>query len=79
MDIGDFNNDGRSDILWRRMDTGQTYIWLMDADGTSVASHGYTSLTAGPVWEIQAIGKFDGAVDGEEAGAMRGRRRQIDR
>jgi hypothetical protein len=27
---GDYNNDGRIDILWRYMWTGSTYIWYMD-------------------------------------------------
>src|SRR6266545_4812561 len=30
--IGDFNNDGNSDILWRH-DSGQVYIWEMDGLG----------------------------------------------
>jgi len=32
--LGDFNGDGRSDIIWRHSD-GTTAIWLMDGIGIS--------------------------------------------
>ena len=34
-DIGDFDIDGSSDIVWRN-DSGQVYIWLMDGLGIKV-------------------------------------------
>jgi acetaldehyde dehydrogenase (acetylating) len=35
---GDFNGDGRTDILWHNETTGETQIWLMDpqADGLTI-------------------------------------------
>jgi len=28
--VGDFNGDGRADILWRNSSTGENYVWLMN-------------------------------------------------
>jgi phage-related protein len=36
-DVGDFNADGKADILWRN-DSGQIYIWEMD--GVSITGGG---------------------------------------
>ena len=35
---GDFDGDGKADILWRNLSTGENYIWLMN--GLSTASQG---------------------------------------
>jgi len=48
--VADFNADGNSDILLRRMDTGEIRIWLIDGTTRlSYASPGAPAL----VWEIQ--------------------------
>ncbi|WP_395646392.1 hypothetical protein [Terricaulis sp.] len=47
-DIGDYNGDGREDILWQR-DDGLVYVWLMN--GASIASSGSLS-GIGLEWEI---------------------------
>jgi hypothetical protein len=36
-DIGDYNADGKSDLLWRH-DSGQVYIWEMN--GLGIAAEG---------------------------------------
>ena len=36
---GDFNADGKPDIIWQNTSTGQTYYWLMD--GLNLSSSGY--------------------------------------
>ncbi|MGD0368277.1 MAG: VCBS repeat-containing protein, partial [Acidobacteriaceae bacterium] len=36
--VGDFNGDGKSDILWQNSTTGQIYIWFIN--GTTTASTG---------------------------------------
>ncbi|TMH93500.1 MAG: VCBS repeat-containing protein [Betaproteobacteria bacterium] len=36
--VGDFDGDGKADILWRNSSTGENYIWLMN--GLSTASQG---------------------------------------
>jgi hypothetical protein len=54
---GDFNGDGKQDILWRSVNTGDTWIWLMN--GTSIigsASIGHVDLS----WRIVGVGDFDG-------------------
>jgi Matrixin/FG-GAP-like repeat len=54
---GDFNADGRQDILWRNFNNGSVWIWLMN---------GTTIQAAAPVaniplsWKIVGIGNFDG-------------------
>ena len=55
---GDFNGDGKSDILWQD-DNGTPAIWLMD--GTNVVSIGAAgSFNPGPAWQIKGSGDFNG-------------------
>ena len=35
---GDYNGDGKADILWRNSTSGDVYIWLMN--GISIANQG---------------------------------------
>ena len=60
--VGDFNDDGSSDILWRNGTTGEVNIWLMN--GTTIASQ-VSSLTVTSDWVIQGVGDFndDGTAD----------------
>src|SRR6266513_2210076 len=55
--IGDFDGDGRADILWRNSSTGDNYIWLMN--GLSTASQGSVNFVD-PAWQVKGIGDFDG-------------------
>src|SRR6266480_4215178 len=55
--IGDFDGDGRADILWRNLSTGENYIWLMN--GLSTASQGSVNFVD-PAWQVKGIGDFDG-------------------
>ena len=52
----DFNGDGVSDLLWRKMDTGQNTSWL--------SANASTPLTIGNVpnlaWHVVGTGDFDG-------------------
>jgi hypothetical protein len=61
--IGDFNGDGRSDLLWRDKATGITYTWLMN--GAAVTSSGYTAAQGDNSWTIQGVGDLcgDGKAD----------------
>src|SRR2546427_1443158 len=57
--IGDFDGDGKADILWRNLSTGENYIWLMN--GLSTASQGSVNFVdPASGWQVQGIGDFDG-------------------
>ena len=54
---GDFNGDGRQDILWRNTQTGEVRIWYMN--GSTLLSNNYVA-TVGLDWKIAGIGDFNG-------------------
>src|SRR5437762_1553270 len=56
--IGDFDGDGRADILWRNSSTGQNYIYAMN--GLTIASEDYLRTVADQAWQVKGIGDFDG-------------------
>jgi hypothetical protein len=60
---GDFNSDGKSDLVWRNQATGQNTIWLMN--GTTVVSSVETARVLDPNWQIVGTGDFnsDGKPD----------------
>jgi hypothetical protein len=55
---GDFNGDGRADILWRNSSTGENYIYFMN--GVSIVSEGHLRTVADQTWQIAGTGDFDG-------------------
>ena len=64
--IGDFNGDGRSDILWDNEDTnhrsaGQRVLWTSKGDGTFVI----TSNLAGQDGQLVGAGPFLGDFNGD--------------
>jgi hypothetical protein len=56
--IGDFDGDGKADILWRNLSTGENYIYLMN--GTSIAGEGYLRTVADRNWQVVGVGDFNG-------------------
>jgi CSLREA domain-containing protein len=56
--LGDFNGDGKVDVLWRERYTAATYVWLMN--GSSVIGAGYTAAQADAHWQVQGLGDFNG-------------------
>ena len=55
---GDFNGDGKSDILWQGSD-GTPAIWLMDGIN-AVAVGAVGPFNPGPSWQIKGTGDFNG-------------------
>jgi hypothetical protein len=53
---GDFNGDGKDDILWRNISTGANAIWR---SGNATTSQGVTSV-ASLAWKVAGVGDFDG-------------------
>jgi len=43
---GDFNGDGKADILWRQVHTGESAIWLID--GVTLLGAGFTQAPGSP-------------------------------
>ena len=56
--VGDFDGDGKADILWRNSATGEDYIYLMN--GTAVAGEGFLPTVADQSWQVAGVGDFDG-------------------
>src|SRR6266850_1646511 len=57
--IGDFDGDGKDDILWRNSSSGQNYLYPMY--GTTIKStEGYLRTVADLAWQIMAVGDYDG-------------------
>jgi hypothetical protein len=61
---GDFDADGKPDILWRHSVSGQIVLWFMD-DATLVSGTLTTPPTLDPVWRAAASGDYnrDGRAD----------------
>jgi hypothetical protein len=55
---GDFNGDGKSDILWRDTTSGNVAIWVMN--GTQVTQAAAVGSAPFPLWSISETGDFNG-------------------
>lgn len=53
--IGDFNGDGKDDVLWRYLGTGHTFVWTMN--GRTVTASGFTTVYPGTTatWSSQIM------------------------
>ena len=60
---GDFNADGKSDILLQNSVDGSCYVWEMN--GLSLLTNGYVGWTPGKEWQVKGTGDFnaDGKSD----------------
>jgi hypothetical protein len=56
--LGDFDGDGKADVLWRNSATGENYIYLMD--GVTIRAEGYIRTVADQNWRVTGTGDFDG-------------------
>ncbi len=57
--IGDFNGDGRDDILWRN-ETGALTQWLGRQNGGFLDNHGNAANQMPTDWHVAAIGDYNG-------------------
>lgn len=55
---GDFNGDGKADLLWRNDAVGTTVIWVQS--GTHLLNRGTTSVQAGTDWYVAGIADYSG-------------------
>src|SRR2546428_13091971 len=58
--LGDYNGDGKADILWRNASTGENYIYPMNGT-TILGTEGYTRTAADLNWQVAGVGDCDGA------------------
>jgi len=56
--IGDFNGDGKSDVLWQSDTTGQAAIWLMN--GLTLLSNTNVGSNLGTSWHAKGAEDFNG-------------------
>ena len=56
---GDFNGDGRDDILWRNVD-GQLSNWLGTANGGFTPNNANAAAVVPTAWQIVGTGDFNG-------------------
>jgi serralysin len=54
---GDFNGDGKADILWQNAD-GTPAIWLMN--GTSLIGGANVGVNPGAAWQVHGTADFNG-------------------
>ena len=57
--LGDFNGDGRSDILWQNND-GTVREWLGQSNGGFAGNLTYVNFNPGPGWHVAGTGDFNG-------------------
>lgn len=56
---GDFDGDGKADLVWHNPTTGEVRIWTLDgATRTGDFAVGY--VDTGPGWKLAGVGDFDG-------------------
>ncbi len=56
---GDFNSDGKSDILWQNSTSGIVQEWLMNGS-TIMSAPNITTVTPGSGWSLAGTGDFNG-------------------
>src|SRR5712691_3928100 len=57
--VGDFDGDGKADILWRNALSGENYVYLMNGL-TIKATEGFVRTVADQNWQVVGVADFDG-------------------
>lgn len=55
---GDFNGDGKADLLWRNSETGQNALWQMDSEAVSKES--LLDAVADTDWQVADLADLNG-------------------
>ena len=55
--IGDFNSDGKPDVLWRNTSTGENYVWYLD--GVTVIGGGALPPVSDQNWRVVGSADFN--------------------
>jgi hypothetical protein len=55
---GDYDGDGKRDLLWRNALTGENAIWLMN--GAARAAGGHVARVTDASWKVVGTGDYDG-------------------
>ena len=72
--VGDFDGNGKADVIWRNRATGQNIAWLMN--GLAVALSAFLPTIADTNWEIKGVGDLDADGKADVVWRNRGRRGQ---
>jgi hypothetical protein len=57
--FGDFNGNGKADVVWRRSDnSGEARLWILDGTGVLQTDMGLPQPSPG--WSVVGVGDFDG-------------------
>jgi len=56
--VGDFDGDGKADVLWRNTRTGQNYIYFMNEK--TIVAEGFLRTVPDQGWRVAGIGDLDG-------------------
>ncbi len=57
---GDFNGDGRHDMLWHNENDGRVVVWLMDQSGLNLQGGGLLPFAPTLDWSVAGTGDFNG-------------------
>ncbi len=62
---GDFNGDGRPDILWQHMKSGYLYVWIMQGLNQQGGQYLTPNLVSDTSWQVRTVADFnkDGKPD----------------
>src|SRR5262249_1155467 len=58
--LGDFNGDGKTDLLWWQQTTGILYAWFMNGNARSSGAYLSPSQVPDTNWKVEGIADLNG-------------------